>query len=223
MGISVREGYGLTETSPIVTLTPQRGVRLGYVGKVLPGVDVKSVDASDEGVGEIAVRGPNVMKGYFNNEQATRETFDGEWLLTGDLGVLTADRYLKITGRKKSLIVNREGKNIYPEEVEMCINQSDLILESLALAFTDSGESGEKVGLIVVPDQDVVDARAAARGRGFEDGELAEVVRAEVKRMAQSLSDYKRPRRIQVRNEEFEKTTTQKIKRYLYAIDMAHV
>lgn len=219
LGVTVREGYGLTETAPIVALTPQRDLRTGYVGKVIPGVDVKVLNPGEGGVGEIAVRGPNVMKGYFHNQKATAACLASGWFKTGDLGLLTDDGYVKVTGRCKSLIVNREGKNIYPEEVELCMNRSELILESLVVAYHDTGHSGEKVGAIVVPDQEAFDRLSVARNKAFDDEAIICRVREEVRRLTSDLSSYKRPRNVQVRFEEFEKTTTQKIKRYRYAID----
>ena len=221
LGVPVLEGYGLTETAPIATISPIREARHGSVGKALPGVEVRIVDPNSEGIGEIAVRGPILMRGYYRNEAATREVFDGDWFLTGDLGRLADDGYLSITGRRKSLIVNREGKNIYPEEVEACLNGGASILESLVLGFTAHGETGERVGAIVVPDLESI--HQTTGGAPLSDAQVTDLLREEVRRMGTQLAAYKRPRRIQVRFEEFEKTTTQKVKRYLYTIDVEEV
>jgi long-chain acyl-CoA synthetase len=157
------------------------------------------------------------MQGYYNNPEATAEVLDGEWLLTGDMGFIDSEGFIKITGRKKSLIVNREGKNIYPEEVEMALNQSPFILESLVLGYQESSDSvGERVGCIVVPDMDEL---AKARP-GVKDEELEALIKQAVKTQVGALSEYKRPRRIRIRYEEFQKTSTQKVKRYLYKMGM---
>ena len=177
-------------------------------------------DPNAEGVGELAAKGPNIMKGYYNNPEATAEVFRDGWFLTGDLGYIDADNYVYITGRKKALIVNREGKNIYPEEVELQINQSPLILESIVLGYRDPGESvGEHVGVIVVPDEEGIAAREASEKRKFSEKEIEARLRAEVKKQAAALADYKHPRRVRIRWEEFNKTSTGKIKRYLYAMN----
>ncbi len=219
LGIGILEGYGLTETAPVLTINPQEAPRPGTVGKPLPGVEIAIMDKNNEGVGEIAARGANIMRGYLNDPAATREVMNGDWFLTGDLGRLDKDGYLTITGRKKSLIVNREGKNIYPEEVEACLNTSPLILESLALGYTDGSNKGEKVGVIVVPDGDaLMEAHSVSETEGRDSEVINRIIRDEVKRISQKLADYKRPRRIRVRMEEFEKTSTQKIKRYLYEL-----
>ena len=174
---------------------------------------------NEEGVGELAAKGENIMKGYYNNPAATEEVFHDGWFLTGDLGYIDSDNYVFITGRKKALIVNREGKNIYPEEVELQINQSPLILESVVLGYRPHGENvGEQVGIIVVPDEEGLAALEASEKRKLSEKEIEDRLREEVKKQAAALAAYKHPRRIQIRWEEFNKTSTGKIKRYLYAM-----
>ena len=220
LGLRAREGYGITECSPVLSLTPiDAPIRPGSCGKPLPGVEMKVLDANAEGVGELAAKGDNVMKGYYNNPAATADVFRDGWFLTGDLGYIDADGYVFITGRKKALIVNREGKNIYPEEVELQINQSPLVLESVVLGYRPAGEAvGEQVGVIVVPDEEGIAALEAAEKRKFSEAEIEARLRAEVKKQVAALADYKHPRRVQIRWEEFNKTSTGKIKRYLYAM-----
>ena len=157
------------------------------------------------------------MKGYFRNEAATAACMDGEWFMTGDMGRKDKDGYVTITGRKKCLIVNREGKNIYPEEVELAINNSPWILESLVGGYSEEGDSAERVGAIIVPNLDYF----AAHRDGFEartDEEIIAKCREEVQKMVSQLSTYKRPRKLAFRMEPFEKTTTLKIKRFLYSM-----
>lgn len=221
LGLHPREGYGLTECSPVLSLTPYEGPIVdGSCGKVLPFIEMKVFDPNSEGVGELAVKGANVTKGYFNNPSATNEVFREGWFLTGDLGFIDENNFIHITGRKKALIVNREGKNIYPEEVEQQIINSPLILEAVVLGYRDSKEAvGEHVGVIIVPDEEGIAALEAAERRKFSEAEIIAHLKNEVKRQVSKLADYKHPRRIQVRWEEFNKTSTGKIKRYLYAMD----
>ncbi len=215
LGIKVLEGYGLTETAPVLTINLPGKMRPGSVGLPLGKTEIVIRNPNENGIGEIVARGANIMRGYYQNDAATAEVFDEDWFLTGDLGRLDAEGFLHITGRKKSLIVNREGKNIYPEEVEMVINQSPSVLESMALGYREAEDSvGERVGIIVVPDLEHL-----SEGKPhLSDDEILDLLKAAVKEQANELSPYKRPRRIQIRLEEFEKTSTQKIKRYLYQI-----
>ncbi len=219
LGVSILEGYGLTETAPVLSLNPPGRPKLGTVGTPLPNVEIQIIDAAADGNGEIAARGPNVMKGYYNNPDATGTVFRDGWFLTGDLGQIDSDGYVRITGRKKSLIVNREGKNIHPEEVEHQVSKSPYIREALALGYRDIDmKVGEQVGIIVVPDQEAIDARAAKEKRPYSERDITELIRSEVKKYASEIAEYKRPRRILVRWEEFDKTSTGKVKRYLYAL-----
>ena len=223
LGLTAREGYGITECAPVLSLTPiDAPIRPGSCGKILPFIQMCVLNANSEGVGELAAKGDNVMKGYYNNPAATADVFRDGWFLTGDLGYIDADNYVYITGRKKALIVNREGKNIYPEEVELQINQSPLILESVVLGYRPPGEAvGEQVGVIVVPDEEGIAAIEAAEKRKLSEKEIEARLRAEVKKQVAALADYKHPRRVQIRWEEFNKTSTGKIKRYLYAMSEA--
>jgi len=222
LGFNIVEGYGITETAPVLTLNPPEAPRVGSVGVPIAGVEIKIDAPNAEGVGEIIAHGENVMQGYYNNTEETQKVLKDGWYYTGDLGRIDEKGYLVISGRKKSLIVNREGKNIYPEEVERAALQSEYILECLALGYRDPGEeTGERVGLIAVPNQEVLDAREDREHDRMTDEQIEELILADIRIQFSELSDYKRPRKIQIRFDEFEKTTTQKIKRYLYAIDTA--
>ncbi len=220
LGILVIEGYGITETAPVLTVNPLDAPRIGTAGRPLVGVEVEILDPNPEGIGEIVARGENVMQGYHNAPQETASVLVDGWYHTGDLGHWDPMGYLVISGRKKNLIVNREGKNIYPEEIEQQVAGSPFVLECLVLGYRESEDSiGERVGMIVVPDLVAFDQLGDHEGRTFSDADIEQRVREEVRKQLAALSDYKRPRRIEVRFEEFEKTTTEKIKRYLYAID----
>lgn len=222
LGFCIIEGYGITETAPVLSANPTKAPRIGTVGLPLEGVEIKIKNPNPEGIGEIIVRGDNVMQGYYNNPEETAKVLVDGWYHTGDLGRFDEAGYLVISGRKKSLIVNREGKNIYPEEVERQVLESAYVLECLAMGYREPDEdAGERVGLVVVPNLEVFDAREEQEGRRLSDQQIEALVREDVREKLAALSDYKRPRKIEVRFEEFEKTTTQKIKRYLYAIDTA--
>ena len=213
IGISTLEGYGLTECSPLVCYPTHDDFRIGRVGKVLPCMEYKIVDRDETGAGELCVRGPNVMKGYYNNPGATAEVFDGEgYLHTGDLVRQDSEGNITVCGRRKAMIVNREGKNIYPEEIEQVVGRLPIVAECLALGYRTSGETGERVGLIVQAD----DEARAAGGSTAEERDRALV--AEVERACrQGLSDYKMPRKIVVRHEPFVLTSTMKVRRAAYA------
>lgn len=222
LGFNTIEGYGITETAPVLTLNPPDAPRVGTVGRPIPGVEIKIADPNADGVGEIIARGENVMQGYYNNPAETSQVIRDGWYYSGDLGYLDEKDYLVISGRKKSLVVNREGKNIYPEEVERQVLKSHYVLECLALGYREPGEdAGERIGLIAVPDLAAFDTLETHTGQRLSDQQIEEWVRGDVRKHLAHLSDYKRPRRIQIRFEEFEKTTTQKIKRHLYAMDTA--
>lgn len=223
LGIPIVEGYGITETAPVLAVNPPGQARVGTVGLPLEGVEVRILESNDQGVGEIAVRGANVMKGYYNNPEETAKVLVDGWYHTGDLGFFDEMDYLVISGRKKNLIVNREGKNIYPQELELQILKSPYLLECLAMGYRESyDEVGERVGVIVVPDLAAIDAMEDRNGKRLSDDEIERFVRDEVRRQVSALATYKHPRCIQVHFEEFEKTTTQKVKRYLYAIHTEH-
>ena len=118
MGIVIYQGYGLTETAPVLSVEKQGATRTGSVGKALPGVEVKIKDPNEEGIGEIIARGPNVMLGYYNDEESTKAVLNDGWFSTGDLGKIDKDGYIFITGRKKDVIVLKNGKNVFPDEIE---------------------------------------------------------------------------------------------------------
>ncbi|MEI6891422.1 MAG: AMP-binding protein [Pontiella sp.] len=221
LGFCIVEGYGITETAPVLSVNPPSAPKVGTVGLPLEGVKVKIDRPNAEGIGEIIAKGDNVMQGYWNNPEETAKVLIDGWYHTGDLGYFDAQGYLVINGRKKSLIVNREGKNIYPEEVEQQVLKSEYVLECLAVGYREANETGERVGLIVVPNQEVFDSMRTADGSSLPDEKIEALTRENIREKLKDLSDYKRPRKIEIRFEEFEKTTTQKIKRYLYALDTA--
>ena len=212
-GITLWQGYGITETSPVIAAESRQGTRPGTVGRVLPGIEVRIDAPEPEMVGEILVRGPNVMKGYFKDPHSTAEAIIDGWYRSGDLGYLTNDGFLSISGRVKSLIVTPNGKNIYPEEVENEILKSQYIAEVVVYAHR-SGHA-EEIRAAVYPNQEALEKCAAHLGKKFlSEGEEESLVRKEVMNACEKLAVYKRVRNVTIIGEEFPKTTTRKIKRF---------
>lgn len=212
MGFNLLQGYGLTECSPIVTVNRLEEYKDGSVGLPLPGVEIKIDNPGKDKIGEILVRGNNVMLGYYKNEEATREVLKDGWLYTGDYGRIDKDGFLYITGRKKNVIVTKNGKNIYPEDIELYLNQSPYILESLVFGVDDPVENETRVCAQIVPKMETIEEEL---GRTPTDEELHKIILAEVKKVNKKLSSYKRIQHFDIRKEEFAKTTTKKIKRYV--------
>ncbi len=214
LGLPLIEGYGLTECAPVVSINSLSRPRAGSIGRKLPNIEVRIASPDPNGVGELQVRGPIVMKGYLGDPEATAEAFDGEWLRTGDLATIDSEGYMKISGRCKALIVNREGRNIYPEEVEIVIARDPLIADVLVLGYQTGGVEGERVGALIVPDMAV--ARKSCGGAEPTTAQLERLVNTAVRKQCQSLADYKRPRKIVIQGDPLERTTVQKIRRIAY-------
>lgn len=213
MGIRVIQGYGLTECSPIVAVNTDRKFKHASIGPALPGIEVKIDSPSVEGIGELIVKGPNVMLGYFKNETATDKVLKDGWLYTGDLGQVDSDGYLYITGRKKNIIVTKNGKNIFPEEVESYLNKSPFILESLVWGKYDEDSGETFVNAQIVPALDEIKQRLKIDEVSEE--EVRTIIASEVRSINKNMPLYKRIRDFSVRENEFAKTTTRKIKRYV--------
>ena len=208
------EGYGLTECAPIVSVTDYRSNRIGTIGRPCKGVEVRLADKNDAGVGELQVKGPNVMKGYFHNEKATKESFDGDWFATGDLASMDEEGYITIRGRKKALIVNREGKNIYPEEVENVIANDPAVQDIIVVGYTQGGVPGERVGAIAYPNLDWFAETNGGKAPEWE--EVEKVVAKRVQERSAKLADYKRVRKVEVYREPLERTSVGKVRRVAY-------
>lgn len=216
MGILLVQGYGLTECSPIVALNRDVSFKDDAAGLPLPNLEVRIDNPDSDGIGEIVVRGPSVMLGYYKDEEATREAMAGGWFHTGDLGYIDSDGFLHVTGRKKNVIVTKNGKNIYPEEIETLLGRSPYVKESLVYGKSGEGRTGEEddvsVHAIIVPDYDRI-------GEDIKNGTAPgntpyEVINSVVRNVNKQLVLYKYIRHFELRDEEFAKTTTKKIKRY---------
>jgi long-chain acyl-CoA synthetase len=212
-GWTVLEGYGLTECSPVVAANRPEKPMPGTVGRPVPGVEVRIVDPDADGDGEIAVRGPNVMLGYFEDIAATSETIRDGWLMTGDLGRIDARGNLRITGRLKNMIATAAGKKIYPEEVETLISRSPIVREVVVVGGRDARGEREEVHAHVVPDLEAIEARAAVEGRTADEAYIEKLVRGEVERLGGELAAYKRVKRGLIRKDPFPRTSTGKVRR----------
>ena len=221
IGWPVLEGYGLTECSPVVAADHPGRPRPGAIGWPIVGVEVRIQEPDADGNGEIVVRGPNVMLGYFGNAAATAEVVRDGWFYTGDLGRLEKDGRLKITGRLKNMIATAAGKKIYPEEIEAHLANCPLILEVVVTGGRDARGEREEVHAHVFPNFAALEQLAVATHRTFDDAFVEGTLRAEVETRGQQLAPYKRVKRVIVRKQEFPKTTTGKIRRQNLAPDAA--
>lgn len=213
LGWTMIEGYGLTETSPVTCLNLPRKSRPGGVGWPLVGVEVRIDRPDADGNGEIAVRGPNVMLGYYGNPSATAEVLRDGWFYTGDLGRLLPDGRIRITGRLKNMIATAAGKKIYPEEVEVQLANSPYVLEVVVVGGRDARGEREEVHAHIYPNLTELELLAKAQGRTCDDAFVEATLRADVQARCAPLAAYKHVKRVMVRRGEFPKTTTGKIKR----------
>lgn len=215
MGFSFVEGYGLTETSPVLTVNPPGQGRYGSVGKALPNVEVKIDQPNEVGVGEIIARGPMITPGYDDNPEATAELIRDGWLYTGDLGRIDSDGYLYIVGRKKSLIVSAAGKNIYPEEIEGELLKSDLVREAVVVGNkSDAGR--EEVAAFIHPDMELVASKSEKEISEVTMEDIKTYLDPWIKEVNNKIASYKRIKHVTYEPEELVKTSTKKIKRFIY-------
>lgn len=210
LGFTMYQGYGLTESSPVIAAEDDKYQRNGSIGKAFPSLEVKIVEPNEEGVGELVARGPSIMLGYFNNEEATRETIDEDgWLHTGDLARIDKDGYIFISGRKKFVIVLKNGKNIYPEELEALVNKIEGIKESFVYGRPE--EDGDyKICAKIVYDKETIEEIYGTT----DEEKLKDIIWQEVKKVNKTMPAYKYIREIIVTDKDLIKTTTQKIKRF---------
>ena len=214
LALPVLEGYGLTECSPVVSIAGPKVAKIGTIGLKLANIEIRLADPNEQGVGELQVKGPITMKGYWHNEAATAEAFDGDWLKTGDLASIDEIGLISIRGRKKALIVNREGKNIYPEEVEARIGADPVVADCVVVGYTTGGIPGEKVGCVVHPNTDLL--KEMNGGVEMPWPEAEKIAQRRVHAQCQHLADYKRVRKVVVSKEPLARTSIQKVRRVAY-------
>ena len=220
LGLVLYQGYGITETSPVISAERPGQSKPGTVGVPLEGVSVRIDQPNEEGIGEIWAKGPNVMQGYYNNPRATAEVLQDGWYHTGDLGRIDNDGMLQICGRVKNLIVTPNGKNVYPEEVENELLHSPLIAEVMVYGHKVS-LTAEEVHAQIYPNQEGLDNYRQEKGLPpLNQAEIEDLIRREVLEAGKRLADYKRIKRFTLREDEFPKTTTRKIKRFAVEADI---
>ncbi|TET70535.1 MAG: long-chain fatty acid--CoA ligase [Candidatus Aminicenantes bacterium] len=215
IGLTIIEGYGLTETSPVITANTFENLKFGTVGKPIPGVDVR-IDED----GEILTKGPHVMNGYYKKEAASREVFEGGWFHTGDIGHFDEEGFLVITDRKKDIIVTSGGKNVAPQPIEGILNLNPYISTALVI-----GDSRKFISALVVPDFEKLEEYAKQNNISFEDHcdlvkkeEIVRFIQEQVDRSAPNLASYEKVKKIALLDKEFEIekgeiTPTLKVKR----------
>ena len=218
IGITFLQGYGLTETAPIAAVTPEYKTMVGSAGKTIVQADIKVDNPNENGEGEILIKSPTLMLGYYEDEEETKKvmTKDG-YFRSGDIGYVDDEGYVFITGRCKNVIVTQNGKNIYPEEIELLLEKLPEIKEVMVYGKApeeDSNKNKEKELIItarVIPDYDKI---AELHGKGLSDEEIYNAIWKGIKEVNKKLTSYKAIKDLEIKKDEFEKTSTLKIKRY---------
>lgn len=209
-GINLVQGYGLTETSPVLSIGTNQYRKAGTVGKVLPHVEAKIIEVNSEGIGELVVKGPNIMLGYFENEEATKEVLKNGWFYTGDLATIDEEGYISICGRKKNVIVLKNGKNIFPEEMESLVNKIEGVKESFIYGkIKDKDKDDIKIYAKIVYDEEIVKNSYKVT----TDKEIYDSIYGKIKEINKTMPPYKAIRGMTLTEIPLIKTTTSKIKR----------
>ena len=211
LGIKVLQGYGLTECSPLVAGNNDFYYKAASCGMPIPNVEYKIDNPNDEGLGEIIVKGQNIMRGYYENEEATKKVLKDGWFHTGDLGYIDDEEFLYISGRSKNMILTKNGENIYPEEIENILNDDDLIEESLVIG-TSNGKDDVQVKAKIFPN---IEAIKEYLGNKFPTKEeISKILNEAVKKANAKLPNFKHIKSFKIMDEDFERTTTNKVKRF---------
>jgi len=211
IGITFLQGYGLTETAPIAALTPDWDMRVGSAGKSVVWDEIKISEPNEKGEGEIWIKGKTVMLGYYEDEEATAAVMNDGWFNSGDIGYMDEDGFIYITGRSKNVIVTQNGKNIYPEEIETLLSKVDEIAESMVYGKEVAGEKELIITARVIPDYEKIEE---LHGAGLNEEEVYKVIWEQIRKVNRKLSNYKTIKKLEIKTEQFEKTSTMKIKRY---------
>ena len=212
LGFIAVQGYGLSECAPMGALNPDQHkyMRNASVGHILPGMDVKIVDKDEDGIGEICLKGDNVMLGYYNNPEETAKVIKDGWFYTGDQGYIDDEKFIYITGRKKNVIIASNGKNVFPEELEYLLSKIPYVTESMVWGAEEKGDI--VIVAAIRPDMEEVEA---VLGKDCDEEAVKKLLWDEVDKINAELPMFKKIRKIAVRNEEFEKKTSKKIKRFV--------
>ena len=211
MGFPIFQGYGMTECSPIIAVNKDRYSKAAAAGLPLPGTEVKIYNPDEKGIGEIICRGPSVMLGYYRDDDATREALRNGWLHTGDYGYFDQDGFLYVSGRKKSVIITKHGKNIFPEEVEFYLTESEYIEEALVHGIDGLRNDDVIIKAEIFPNYPLFENENPEVSEDYIEEKIGEII----EKINDTVPKYKRIKRYYIRKTEFEKTTTKKIKRYL--------
>ncbi len=214
LGFIMIQGYGLTECAPLAAAIPTEKKYYNYdsVGRVMDQVEVKIIDKNEEGVGEICLKGPNVMMGYYNNPEETAKSLIDGWFHTGDLGYVDKQKYIYITGRKKNVIITANGKNVYPEELENYLDESLFVSESMVWAGDDGNGNEKTIIATIKPDMDEV--RNYLGDEADDPESISELIQSEVDRINEPQPLFKKIGKVIIKMDDFDKTTTKKIKRF---------
>ena len=207
-GILTVQGYGLTETSPVLTAENEKSIKFGSVGLPLPEVEVKINEPNEEGIGEIIAKGPNIMLGYYEMEEETSKVLKDDWFYTGDLGYIDKDGFIFITGRKKNVIVLKNGKNVYPEELELLINNLSYVSESMVFGLPKDDDL--LLSVKIVYNKDYISEKYG----GISEENLKNIIWKDIKNINSNLTNYKHIKNLIITDEPMIKTTTQKVKRF---------
>ncbi len=217
LGIGFLQGYGLTETAPIAALTPEYDPRVGSAGKAVVCAELKIDNPNEKGEGEVLIKSSTLMLGYYEDEEATKEVIEidkhGErWFHSGDVGYLDKDGFLYITGRIKNVIVTQNGKNIYPEEIELMLGEISEIKECMVYGKEVEGEKELIITVKVIPNMEEIEAKY---GKDLSEEEIYDIIWNKIKEVNHKLTSYKAIKKLEIKKDEFVKTTTMKIKRYV--------
>ena len=215
IGILFLQGYGLTETAPIAALTPEFDTRVGSAGKAVVGAELRIDNPNENGEGEILISSKTLMIGYYEDEEATKEAISEEdgkrWFRSGDVGYMDKDGFLYITGRSKNVIVTQNGKNIYPEEIELLLSKHTEIKECMVYGKEVEGERELIITARVIPNYEEIEEKY---GKNLSEDEVYNIIWEKIKEVNKTLTSYKAIKKLEIKHDEFVKTTTMKIKRY---------
>ncbi|NLB24499.1 MAG: long-chain fatty acid--CoA ligase [Clostridiales bacterium] len=215
-GVTALQGYGLTECAPMCALNPDKNAKSDSLGYIPPGMEFKVYEADPEtGIGELCVKGGNVMLGYYNNPEATAQVIRDGWFNTGDLGYVDKEGYIYLTGRKKNVIITANGKNIYPEELEFMLSEIPLISESMVWGFNEQGHDTSIVATVRVDEEELSELTGGKTLSDITDKEILEMLWKEVDVRNEELPVWKKVKKLIIKRDEFDKTTGKKIKRYV--------